>query len=42
MFMLRVPQVNLDTVIGKNFDVHKDIDACFKFQQDNRPDGKTF
>jgi hypothetical protein len=39
---VEVPQVNLDTLIGKNFDVHKDIDASFKFQQDNRPDGKTF
>ena len=39
---VEVPQVNLDTLIGKNFDVHKDIDASFKFQQDNRPTEKLF
>ncbi len=39
---IEVPQVNLDTLIGKNFDVHKDIDASFKFQQDNRPGEKLF
>jgi hypothetical protein len=30
---VEIPQVNLDTVIGKNCDVHADIDACFDFQQ---------
>ena len=39
---VEIPQVNLDTLIGKNFDVHKDIDASFKFQQDNRPTEKLF
>jgi hypothetical protein len=39
---IEIPQVNLDTLIGKNFDVHKDIDASFKYQQDNRPDEKLF
>ena len=39
---VQIPQVNLDTVIAKNFDVHKEIDACFKFQQDNRPEEKLF
>jgi hypothetical protein len=39
---IEIPQVNLDTLIGKNFDVHKDIDASFKFQQDNRPTEKLF
>ena len=39
---VELPQVNLDTLIGKNFDVHKDIDASFKFQQDNRPGEKLF
>jgi len=39
---VEVPQVNLNTLIGKNFDVHKDIDASFKFQQNNRPTEKLF
>ena len=39
---VELPQVNLDTLIGKNFDVHKDIDASFKFQQDNRPGENLF
>jgi hypothetical protein len=39
---VEVPQVNLDTVIGNNLDVHKDIDASFKFQQDNRPSENLF
>ena len=30
---VEIPQVNLDTVIGKNVDVHNDIDACFAQQQ---------
>ena len=30
---LEIPQVNLDTVIGKNFEVHKDIDDSFVHQQ---------
>jgi hypothetical protein len=30
---LEVPQVNLDTIIGKNSDVHKDIDDSFSHQQ---------
>jgi hypothetical protein len=30
---VEIPQVNLDTVIGKNADVHKEIDACFNHQQ---------
>jgi len=32
---VEIPQVNLNTVIGKNADVHKDIDACFGQQQKN-------
>jgi hypothetical protein len=31
---IEVPQVNLDTVIGKNFDIHKEIDSSFKHQQE--------
>jgi len=30
---VEVPQVNLDTIIGKNSDVHKDIDDSFNHQQ---------
>jgi hypothetical protein len=30
---VQVPQVNLDTIISKNFDVHKEIDNSFKHQQ---------
>ena len=30
---VEIPQVNLETVIGKNYDVHADIDACFNQQQ---------
>ena len=30
---IEVPQVNLETVIGKNSDVHKDIDDSFAHQQ---------
>ena len=30
---IEVPQVNLETVIGKNVDVHKDIDDSFSHQQ---------
>jgi hypothetical protein len=30
---VEVPQVNLDTVIGKNVDIHKDIDFSFAHQQ---------
>jgi hypothetical protein len=30
---IEVPQVNLDTVIGKNSEVHKDIDDSFTHQQ---------
>ena len=30
---VEVPYVNLDTVIGKNFDVHKEIDNSFAHQQ---------
>jgi len=30
---IEVPQVNLDTVIGKNSEVHKDIDDSFAHQQ---------
>ena len=30
---IEIPQVNLDTVIGKNSDVHKDIDDSFAHQQ---------
>jgi hypothetical protein len=30
---VEIPQVNLDTVIGKNADIHKDIDGCFNRQQ---------
>jgi hypothetical protein len=39
---VEVPQVNLDTVIGKNLAVHKEIDACFAHQQNNRPSEKLF
>ncbi len=30
---IEIPQVNLDTIIGKNSDVHKDIDDSFAHQQ---------
>ena len=30
---VEVPSVNLETIIGKNADVHKDIDSCFAQQQ---------
>jgi len=30
---VEVPQLNLNTVIGKNSDVHKEIDNCFAHQQ---------
>jgi hypothetical protein len=30
---VEIPQVNLETVIGKNADVHKDIDSTFNHQQ---------
>jgi hypothetical protein len=30
---VEIPQVNLDTIIGKNSDVHKDIDDSFAHQQ---------
>ena len=30
---VEVPQLNLDTIIGKNFDVHKEIDTSFVHQQ---------
>ena len=30
---VEIPKVNLETVIGKNSDVHADIDACFNQQQ---------
>jgi len=30
---VEIPQVNLETVIGKNVDIHKDIDASFNHQQ---------
>jgi hypothetical protein len=30
---VEIPQVNLDTVIGKNTEVHKDIDGSFNHQQ---------
>jgi hypothetical protein len=39
---VEIPSVNLDTVIGKNVAVHKEIDACFTHQQNNRPDEKLF
>jgi hypothetical protein len=39
---VEVPTVNLDTVIGKNFAVHKEIDACFTDQQNNRSGVKLF
>ena len=31
---VEIPQVNLETVIGKNVDVHKDIDSTFNHQQE--------
>jgi hypothetical protein len=31
---VEIPQVNLETVIGKNADVHKDIDSAFNHQQE--------
>jgi hypothetical protein len=30
---VEIPQLNLDTVIGKNSEVHKEIDNCFRHQQ---------
>jgi hypothetical protein len=39
---IEIPQVNLGTIIGKNSDIHKEINSCFKVQQDNRPDEKLF
>jgi len=30
---VEIPKVNLETVIGKNSEIHKDIDACFNQQQ---------
>jgi hypothetical protein len=39
---VEIPSVNLDTVIGKNVAVHKEIDACFTYQQNNRPSEKLF
>ena len=30
---VEIPQVNLETVIGKNSEIHKDIDGCFQQQQ---------
>ena len=30
---VEIPQVNLETIIGKNSDVHKEIDNCFAHQQ---------
>ncbi len=30
---VEVPKVNLETIVGKNADVHKDIDSCFNQQQ---------
>ena len=30
---VEIPQVNLETVIGKNADVHNDINLCFNHQQ---------
>jgi len=30
---VEIPQVNLETVIGKNIDIHTDIDSCFNQQQ---------
>ncbi len=39
---VEIPSVNLDTVIGKNIAVHKEIDACFTYQQNNRPSEKLF
>jgi hypothetical protein len=35
---VEIPKVNLDTVIGKNVDVHKDIDDCFAQQQKSHND----
>jgi len=30
---VEIPQLNLDTVVGSNHDVHKEINLCFLFQQ---------
>ena len=30
---VEIPKVNLETVIGKNSEIHKDIDSCFSQQQ---------
>jgi len=30
---VEIPKLNLDTVIGKNSDIHDEIDASFKYQQ---------
>ncbi len=39
---VEIPQVNLDTVIGKNSEIHKEIDNCFAHQQNNCPEVKLF
>jgi hypothetical protein len=39
---VEVPQVNLDNIIGKNSEVHKEIDNCFAHQQNNCPEIKLF
>ena len=39
---VEIPQVNLDTIIGNNLQVHKDINSSFKHQQDNRPEENLF
>jgi len=33
---IEIPEVNLNTVIGKNSEVHKEIDSCFEKQQKGR------
>ena len=33
---VEIPKVNLDTVIASNYDVHKEIDTCFEYQQMKR------
>jgi hypothetical protein len=39
---VEIPQVNLDTVIAKNSDIHKEIDAHFKHQIVNNVDKNLF
>jgi hypothetical protein len=35
---IEIPQVNLDTIVGKNSEIHKDIDSSFTHQQKQHND----